>query len=335
MKKLLVCLLTLWILSTNVSAQCTDVFGNIVECPTENDSLAVYNNALKVYDFYEKSPSYRKLSSKKLRTRQDVLNCFYSLQDAVDSFRTLWQRREQVLKGADLPGVLLPRGGRNIPVSDYYQYIDAYRFYQRELENGILNTNSPFPIYDTRINPLVVNSYNNEMGYDDFNGDFVNVALYIPVTIKPFRLLTDSEKILRQKVLSGIIPNKVIPKNIKKDKPKSLIPPPNKRITSDTTLLPSANIDFDTIRLVKKDEIIFGKVPSDGIPIYLWEDTGGGWIIGWMVKRQFRKFLPTDEHYWSLPKRIKAFLNDDAAVEKYLRLKYGDYYDGYYFGGQD
>jgi hypothetical protein len=312
------------------------VFGNIVDCPTENDSLAVYNNALKVYEFYEKSPNYKKLSSKKLRTRQDVLNCFYSLQDAVDSFRALWQKREQVLNGgADMPGVLLPRGNKNIPVGDYYQYVDAYRFYQRELENGILNTNSPFPLYDTRINPLVINTYNNELGYDEFNGDYVNVALYIPVTIKPFRLLTDSEKVLRQKVLSGIIPNKVIPKDIKKNKPKPQIPPPNKRITSDTTLLPSANIDFDTIRLVKKDILTFGKVPSDALPMYLWDGNGGGWIIGWMIKRKFRKFLPEDEFYWALPKHIKAFLNDDAAVEKYLRLKFGDYYDGYYFGGQN
>jgi len=160
--------------------------------------------------------------------------------------------------------------------------------------------------------------------------------LYIPVTIKPFRLLTDSEKILRQKVLSGIIPNKVIPKDVKKDKPKSLIPPPGKRITSDTTLLPSANIDFDTIRLAKKEEaIIFGKVPADAIPTYLWEGNAGGWIIGWMVKRKFRKFLPTDEHYWALPKRVKIFLNDDVAVERYLQDKFGGYYDGYYLEGQN
>jgi hypothetical protein len=54
-----------------------------------------------------------------------------------------------------------------------------------------------------------------------------------------------------------------------------------------------------------------------------------------MIKRQFRKFQPTDEYYWALPKKVKAFLNDDSAVEKYIGEKFGGYYDGYYLGGQD
>jgi hypothetical protein len=59
---------------------------------------------------------------------------------------------------------------------------------------------------------LVVNSYENRYGRDGFNGDFVNVALYIPVTVKPYAMLTDSEKVVREQILNGNIPKGVIKK---------------------------------------------------------------------------------------------------------------------------
>jgi hypothetical protein len=234
--------LALLCLTINLKAQCLDFFGRNVDCPTENDSLTVYNNSLKVYEFYEKNPDYIKIKSVRFKTNQDVLNCFYSLQDAVKEFKQRFDLRERVLNGENIQNVLLPRDGKNIPLSDYYVGIDDYRFFQRELENGILNTKSPFPIYDYRIAPLVVNSYENRFGKDDFNGDFVNIALYIPVTVKPYRLLTEEEKKEREAILNGVIsPDKIKPKNpAKKLQPASEL----KRITNDTTLLPTANIEF-------------------------------------------------------------------------------------------
>jgi len=311
------------IFTLNTTAQCTDIFGSTVECPTENDSLVVYNNALKVYEFYEKSPNYTKLKTQRLRTRQDVVNCFYLLQDAVDSFQIRWQLRERVLRGEDLQNVLLPRDGKNIPISSYYQYIDANRFYQRELESGILNITSPFPIYDNRIAPLIINSYENRHGTDEYNGDFVNIALYIPVTVKPFRLLSDSEKIVRQNILDGIIPRKAIANPIKSRPVKKV-----KRVIEDTTLLESATIDYKPPVIIKASGLT--GPPSNGIPLYYQMDYGGGWLMGWMVGRKFRKFLPTDEFYWSLPVWLKDFLNNDKELEKYLKIKFGGYYDGIY-----
>jgi hypothetical protein len=330
-------------LSLNCFPQCLDFFGRNVDCPTENDSLAVYNNSLKVYEFYEKNPDYVKIKSVRFKTNQDVLNCFYSLQDAVKEFKQRFELRERVLNGENIPSVLLPRNGKNIPLSDYYVSIDDYRFFQRELENGILNTKSPFPLYDYRIAPLVVNSYENRYGKNEFNGDFVNIALYIPVTVKPYRLLTEEEKKEREIILKGVIsPNIIKPKTVdKKITPLTEL----KRITNDTTILPTANIEYTlptinkqikdtTIVLVDTMKIVtvakFKPIPSGAIPIYYYNSWGNSWFIGHMVGRKFRKFQPGDEFYWVLPKSIKDFLMNDEAIKFYLEQIYGKYYDGIY-----
>ena len=312
----------LLLLISNLShSQCLDVYGRNSDCPTENDSLVVYNNALKVYEFYEKNPDYVKLKTIRLKTKQEVLNCFYQLESAVDSFNVLRQLRERLINGEELPNVLLPRNGKNIPMSEYYIYIDEYRFYQRELENGILNISSPFPIYDIRIAPLIINSYENRFSYDEYNGDFVNVALYIPVTVKPYKLLTDSEKIIRAEILKGTIPKKILQT---KPKPKSK---PKKPIQDDSPLK-SANISYEPPKIRK--EYKYTKPPPNSIPIYYLSPYGSGHLMGYMVGRKFRKYLSTDEFYWAVPKSLKDFLNDDTELEKYLKNKLGAYYDGLY-----
>jgi hypothetical protein len=287
MKNALIVLFGL-LMSLNSFSQCRDIYGNPAECPTEDDSLFVYVNALKVYDFYEKNSDYIKLKPQKLRSRHDVLNCFYKLRVSVDSFDNIWNRRERLLKGERVSGVLLPRDGKNIPIDSYYLRIDPYRFYQREFENGILNMNSPFPVYDVRIFPLIINSYENRYGNDDSNGDLVNVALYIPVTIKPFGMLTDSEKIIRKKILE----------------------------------------EFDFGEVGASKNFCYTVPPPNAVPFYYSSPFGGGSLMGYMVGRKFRKYLPTDEYYSSLPRMIRDLLNDNESLERYLRSKIGDYYEG-------
>jgi hypothetical protein len=304
----------------SVNAQCLDLYGRNCDCPTENDSLVVYNNALKVYEFYEKNPDYILLKSQRLKTKQDVLNCFYQLEDALDSFMIRWNLRERVLNGEDLPHVLLPRDGKNIPKDDYYRYVDDYRFYQRELENGILNLSSPFPIYDIRISPLIVNSYENRYSYDEFNGDYVNLALYVPVTVKPVSLLTEKEKEEREKILRGSI---VIKKN---QKNTSVKPTKANRRMSDTTLLENSKIKYIPPPIEKR----FTYPPSGSVPMYCYNYYGAGTLMGYLVGRKFRKVLPTDEYYWAVPKWLKEFLSNDKQLEDYLKIQLGDYYGGLY-----
>lgn len=303
--------------------QCNDAYGNSVDCPTANDSLIVYNNAINVYNFYEKSLDYVKLSSQKLKTRQDVLACFHLLENAVDSFALNWIKRERLINGEDLPNVLLPRDGKNIPVDQYYLQVDAYRFYQRELENGILNTTSPFPIYDTRIAPLVINAYENRVSRDDFNGDFVNVALYIPVVVKPYAMLSDSEKVLREEIIRGRVPEK-----LKKKKPQNSPIAKNKR--KKVAIVPIKNSTSDYIITTPKNTGSFTRPPANAISVYYYNGYGGGHLMGYLVGRKFRKYLPTDEFYWATPKWLKSFLDDSSAVDKYLKQRLGAYYNGLY-----
>ena len=325
------------LLSTTSDSQCLDVFDRTCDCPTENDSLVIYNNALKVYEFYEKDPNYVKLKTEKLKTKQMLKNCFYNLEDAVDSFTNRFMLREQVLSGVDLPHVLMPRDGKNIPISDYYQYLDEYRFYEREFENGILNTTSPFPLYDVRIAPLIVNSYENRTSYDDFNGDFVNVALYVPVTIKPVRLLSDSEKVLRKKALEGYVFLKPDVKKVTnintstKDSTGKKIPrkinlPQNKPSTLDDVEIKNSSIEY-VPPVVRKN---YTSPPPNSVPMYYYSSPGNGTLMGYIIGRKFRKYLPTDEYYWALPKWLKEFLNNDKELEKYLKLQLGGWYEGLY-----
>jgi len=323
--KVILNLYLLLLLSFNSFSQCIDVFGRAADCPTENDSLVIYSNALKVYQFYETSSNYTKLKSIRLKTKQDVKDCFYQLEDALDSFVVRWQLRERVLNGEDIPSVLLPKNGKNVNKDDYYQYIDDYRFYQRELENGILNTSSPFPIYDIRISPLLINSYENRLTGDEFNGDFVNVALYVPVIVKPYRMLTDSEKVLRAKILEGRV-STVIKKEIPKKKTVAI--PKQKRQIKDTTVLENANIYY--VPPSFKKQINLNPIPLDATPMYDYDVIGSNWLMGWMIKRKVRPVIPTDDFYIWLPKKLKDFLKDKEKLEQYLKIKWGGYYEGIY-----
>ena len=324
MKKIL-SLIFLVIMCYNSNAQCLDIYARNCDCPTENDSLVIYSNALKVYEFYEKNPDYVKLKSTRLKTKQEVIDCFYQIENALDSFNIRWQLRERVLNGEDIPSVLMPRNGKNINKSDYYQYIDNYRFYQRELENGILNTSSPFPIYDIRISPLLINSYENRLSNDEYNGDFVNVALYVPVTVKPYSMLSDSEKVIRAKILEGRFPV-AIKKESPKKKTQTL--PKIKPQLKDTALLENANVDYVPPAFEKKKA--YTEPPLGAIPYYFYDYYGTGSLGGYVIGRKFRKVLPTDEYYWSLSKWVKDLLNDDKKLEKYLLERWGAYYNGIY-----
>jgi len=316
MKYILLTLLAI-IISTNLLSQCLDVYGHNVECPTLDDSLVIYNNSLKVYSYFENNKNYKKLSSIRLNGQLDVTKCFYKLDSSLDNFKLLWQQRERMLAGEKLD-VLMPRGGENIEVEQYYQRVDDYKFYQREFENGILNTTSPFPLYDIRIAPLVVNTYINNYG-NDFNGDQVEIALYIPVTVKPYNLLTEDEMKLREKIL-GVKPKYVI----------SNIFPKRKMIMRTDTMVKPIHV----ITPKKKDSIV---EPSPyKYPLFNYQITNpiyasNGYtscLVGWMVGRKFRKIKPEEYAQFGVPLYGRELLQNEKELDKTLHIKFGEYYQG-------
>jgi hypothetical protein len=290
MKNILI-ILAILLLSTKLSAQCLDVYGHNVECPTIDDSLVIYNNSLKVYSYFENNKDYKKISSVRLNGKIDVTKCFYRLDSSLDNFRILWQQRERLLAGERID-VLMPRGGENIEVEEYYQRIDDYKFYQREFENGILNTLSPFPMYDIRISPLVINTYINNYG-TEFNGDQVEIALYIPVTVKPYILLTEDELKLREKLL-GVKPKYV----------NSNIFPKRKVIMRKDSLVKPMYF----VNTIKKKDSVLAPSPykypifSDNFSNPIYASNGyTSCLVGWMIGRKFRKIQPNEYSRYAVP----------------------------------
>jgi hypothetical protein len=294
---------------------CVDVFGNECECPTSEDSILVYENSLKVYQFYERNEYYKKIKIKKIVTEKDVYDCFQKLDSAYRAFMSMWMLRERYLKGENVD-VLMPRGGKNIPISDYFEKVDEYRFYQREFECGILNTSSPFPVYDIRIAPLYINTYRNHTSDDVFNGDEVQIAMYMPVTVKPFMFLTEKELEIRNKVLMGTSRNKKV---------KKVVPEVVKIVKKDTTPVvvkaKPLTIKFSESGLVKNDTTYKIVPESEGVPVYYSNGITGS-LIGFLSSKGV--FTRIDKsQYKYIHKFAVDLLQDIDKLKKELKIKFG------------
>ena len=299
-------LIILSMLISNVPySQCRDAYGVSVDCPTAEDSILIYQNSLKVYEYYETNKEYKKLSSLKIKTTKDIIACYNRLDSSLTFFKSLWQMRERYLKGEDVD-VLMPKGGENIPITEYYERIDEYRFFQRELECGILNTTSPFPIYDSRISPRLINTYRNNKG-EDFSGDEVQVALYVPVTVKPFALLTQKELDLRNKILGRN------DKLQKKNEPK------------DTQIV-IKNVDTVTKTTTVTKIKFQGNIVSDmdGVPVYYTNGTTYC-FIGSVKKGIFRKVPKSKYKEYAIPNYGRLLLENEERLKKELKIKFGGY----------
>lgn len=273
------------------SGQCRDVYGKKTDCPTEQDSLVVYNNALQVVQFYENNSHYTLQKSRELISKDERKEIFDMLDDARRMYFVL---RRAMKTLSDNPNY------KDIKYKDYYQEIDEHRFYQRELENQIVNSNAPFPIYDDRIEPVILNVYINNDSSDLYFGDLVQIPLYVPVTVKPYMLLTEDELILRNKILH-IVPN------IQK---------------------------FDTAKrfFVKRDTIVDKKIKGkydESNPVFAYNQYGSGGVIGFMNGRKFKKLDASQYVKYAVPQFARDILADDKLLEKLLKIKFGNYFSGF------
>lgn len=289
-------------------SQCKDVYKQNVECPTEADSLVLYNNALKVYEFYENNKSYKKTNSTELITIDQKKEVFEMLADARKMFFIIRRAVASSKPDPRFPDIKPKEGYKDITYKEYYSYIDEYRFYQRELENQIVHSNAPAPLYDSRIAPILINEYQNLDSNDMYFGDLVNIPLYIPVVVKPFVLLTSQELALRNEILH------IIPK----------ITPP--------VAVEIKNVDSPKRYAVKRDTIINNSPTTfeTGITIYAYNEYGAGAFVGVLINRRFRKIKPSEYNKYAVPNWARKILEDEDALEKMLKIRFGEYYIGVY-----
>ena len=315
MPYIVICILLL-LQTLCLQAQCKDVYGSNAECPTENDSLVIYNNALKVLDFYSKDETYKLTNSRELISQEDKSTVFDDLRQARRMFNII--RRELANIKDDKFSAGKPNPGyKDINYSQYYTEIDENRFYQRELENQIINAEAPISMYDIRIAPIYVNTYTCIDSSSVYYNDLVNIPLYVPVVVKPFSLLTENELLVREKVLH------IVPK----------IKPPQRKVEyrdSSNSLVIKKVIN----KLPVKDTVV--NVPDfyipkpDGLPIYAFNGYGSGGVIGFMMGHKFKKLDRSQYGDYAVPLFARQLLEDEKELDKYLKIKFGAYYEGFY-----
>ena len=95
-------------------------------------------------------------------------------------------------------GQLMKLGnGQMEPVwdTDIYQKLDNYKFQQRESAQGVLNMDSPMQLYDTRISPQYLETFNEDRVGG--TGDAVGVYTYDKLAVTPWKKLTTKQRIQR------------------------------------------------------------------------------------------------------------------------------------------
>jgi hypothetical protein len=267
------------------------VYGSKVICPTEQDSLVVYNNALKVVKYYDKNPSYKLNKSRELVSIYDKQEVFEDMKTAIRMFSVI-RREVKSMKPDKFSVGKVKDTYKDITFTEYYQEVDEYRFYQRELENQIVNINATMPIYDTRIAPFIVNEYKNIDSASCYFGDLVNIPLYVPVVVKPFALLTATEYSLRRQLIHSL-PEKIIP-NVAIKKPT-----------------------------IKRNDGFY-----EGNPVYVYNNFGAGAFIGVLVGRKFKKVIPSKYKESAVPVFAQKILEDNKQLDDLLRIRFGTYYIG-------
>jgi hypothetical protein len=317
-------LIIIALLSIRSYSQCVDVFDKNVPCPTQDDSMVIYNNSLLVYNFYENNKSYKKLNFYYIKTKSDRIDIFTKMKSARNEYLQMINKNSEYIKNNNLL-----TGLSDLPFAQYYNVVDAWRFYQRELEYKIVNDDAPFPLYDSRISPITVCVYKNMDNRSEFFNDEVNIPMYIPVTVKPYILLTEAEKIQRAEILAKVesVKNKIeFEKKLTFTAKRTIAPPVSTPVPYSPT--------FDSIPTQVKTPLptvrTAPRIPAGATPVYCDGPYGGGWLMGYMIGRRFRKFYSTDEYYWALPKEAKRILENDNEIEALLRLYFGEYYEGFY-----
>ncbi len=311
-----------------VNGQCKDIYEKPCNCPTLEDSLLLYINAISVIEYYDYNKAYQKTGSKDIRLDFEKREVFKLMEQSRRLFHVI---RKYLAEYEDDPkfASTTPKNKYvDIPYSQYYKQINKYRFNQRELENQIVNRFAPFPMYDTRIAPIFINEYKCIDSTSEFYGDLVNIPMYLPIVVKPDEMLSDSERIDRDKILKSFNVHDLYVK-IKERKLDNLLNKIKKDI-SDTTVKTKR---LESYEMIDKNSLVVAHSNVIYItehPVFYRDAYGGAGLIGFMVGRKFQKIESKDYKNFALPKYCIELLQDDKKLDNYLKITFGSYYDGFY-----
>lgn len=138
--------------------------------PTSQDSLNLYNNSLKVLDYY-KNRGYKGGES------GTPIGAIANLDLYAKEYDPSLPRAVPLTNGKSKEVKL--------PMSQYRKDVDQNQFYQREGMDSMLDTRSPMQLFDRRIEPTKRYRFENTDTTDPLYGDIVGIYSYDPEKIKP------------------------------------------------------------------------------------------------------------------------------------------------------
>jgi hypothetical protein len=311
------------------NGQCKDIYEKPCNCPTLEDSLLLYINAISVIEFYDYNKAYQKTGSKDIRLDFEKREVFKLMEQSRRLFHVVRKYMAEFEEDPKFANTAPKNKYIDIPYNQYFKQINKYRFNQRELENQIINRFAPFPMYDTRISPILINEYRCVDTESEFYGDLVNIPMYLPIVVKPDGMLSDSERVVRDKILKSYNVHDLYLK-MKERKLDILLNKIQKDI-SDTT---SKTKRLESYEVIDKNSLVVvhnNVVYITEQPIFYRDAYSGAGLIGFMVGRKFQKIEPKDYKTFALPKYCIDLLKDDKRLEFYLKTVIGGYYDGFYY----
>jgi hypothetical protein len=245
--------------------------------------MEIYQNALKVYQFYHHNKTYKSVRSTRIKTAEDQRKTYQKMLESRKMYFTLRSDRRTSGNGSS--------GYKDVPYEKYFNQINTYRFRQRDLENQIINGESPFPLYDVRISPIVINEYKCLDSNSRYFGDIVNIPMYIPVVVKPRAMLNASELAERNEIL-GILPQ----------------------------VNPSTEAAVESLPAMPL------KQRTRGVPIYYYNNYGSGSIVGFLHNRTIHRICRSEYHSFAMPKFARELLDNEEELNKWVKTQFGDRY---------
>lgn len=176
------------------------------QAPTMQDSLDLYNNALKVIDFYNKN-GYQK-SRPDINLKNTAHEKIFKQLDTDNDVFNMYKNTK--FNDKTKPTITTKKGKTNYSDVEYRKNLDKNKFLQRESAHSILNLDSPMQLFDRRIKPQLEQGYNNygrgtnNIANDYLYGDVAEIYSYDPIAVKPVKLLTPKERAERERKYGSI-----------------------------------------------------------------------------------------------------------------------------------